>query len=131
MGLQDLNDELYGRDFHLERTRHTTAYEPGTVATPEATQSFEAQAAWSSNRLTEAEMLAKKAKKKRIMHIAFGGLAVLVLLAGVTLKVRSLLYSEESIDISISGPRQVASAEASEFTVIYSNHNWSSLRMRR
>ena len=72
-------------------------------------------------------MLAKKAKKKRIMHIAFGGLAVLVLLAGVTLKVRSLLYSEESIDISISGPRQVASAEASEFTVIYSNHNWSSL----
>lgn len=127
MGLQDLNDELHGRDFHLERTRHATAYEPGTVAAPEATQSFEAQAAWSSDRLTEAEMLAKKAKKKRIMHIAFGGLAVLVLLAGVTLKVRSLLYSEESIDISISGPRQVASAEASEFTVIYSNHNWSSL----
>ena len=129
MGLQDLNEELHSRDFHLERVRHATPYEPGVVPPTgsEGEQPEASPTAWVSGRLTEAERVARQAKRKRMLRIGVGVLAAVVLLGGVIFKVRSLLYSEEKVALTVTGPHQVASAETSEFTVTYSNQNWSPL----
>lgn len=127
MGLNDLNEELHGRELHLDRTRHATPYEPGEALSPTTAEQFQSQPTWEAQRLTEGEILARRAKRKRFLMITLGSVAFLVLFAGVTLKVRSLLYSEASIDLSMNGPRQVASAETSEFTLVYRNQNWSAI----
>nr|MBP7811800.1 hypothetical protein [Candidatus Moranbacteria bacterium] len=48
-------------------------------------------------------------------------------LIGSVFKIRALIYSEEQITLAVDGPRQVASAESSEFTVVYGNRNWSAM----
>lgn len=127
MGLQDLNEQLHGRDFHLDRARPVTPYEPGGSSESGSTESFAAQEPWTSTRLTEAQVVEKRVRWKRIVTIVLGGVACCALLAGVVLKVRSLLYSEDGVSVALNGPRQVASAETSEFTIVYGNQNWSSI----
>lgn len=130
MGLEDINEELHGREFHLDRLAGTAPYDPTAVTGTDAAakrEAFHTEGSWKSGQVSEESILSKRKKWKRILTLSSGVLVVLVLLGGVTFKVQSLLYSESKISFSVNGPRQVASAESSEFTVVYSNKNWSAV----
>lgn len=131
MGLQDLNEELHSRDFHLDRTLGHTAYDPMTPGddAAEKQRAFEAAGKWQTTARPSGDMIfMQQEKRKHRMAIALGGFALVALLVGSVVKIRSLMYSEDQITLVVNGPRQVASAESSEFTVIYRNKNWSAIK---
>lgn len=131
MGLQDLNEELHSRDFHLDRMLGHTAYDPTAPGdgTGEKRQAFEAAGKWRTTVRPGEEMIfMQQQKRKHRVALALGGIAVMALLIGSVFKIRALIYSEEQITLAVDGPRQVASAESSEFTVVYGNQNWSAMK---
>ena len=131
MGLQDLNEELHGRDFHLDRMSGHTAYDPTDPGdkTGEKRQAFEAAGKWQTTaRPGEEVIFMQQQKRKHRIALAVGGIAVVALLVGSVVKIRSLMYDEGQISLVVNGPRQVASAESSEFTVVYRNRNWSAMK---
>ena len=130
MGLDDLNEKIHGRDFHLDRMTESSPYDPAAIAdadTLEKRQAFEKTESWQSNRMTEEALLSKQHQRKKILSFVLGGCALVALLGGIVFKVHALLYSEGNITLEITGPRQVASAESSDFTVVYGNKNWSAV----
>jgi hypothetical protein len=130
MGLRDLNEELHSRDFHLDRMSHDTAYDPAASGSEagEKRHAFEETGAWQPTPRPSGDVIfLQQEKRKHRIALVLGGMAILALLIGSVFKIRSLMYSEEQILFSVNGPRQVASAELSEFTVVYSNQNWSAL----
>lgn len=91
-------------------------------------ESFGVTGAWQATPRPGADVLfLQQQKRKRWGMLLLGGVALLVFLLGAVVKVRSLLYSEDQVSLSVQGPRQVASAESSEFTVVYSNRNWAAI----
>ncbi len=130
MGLQDLNEELHGRDFHLDRMQQHTEYDPTAPGAEagEKRQAFEVASKWQTTERPGGDVIfMQQEKRKHRIALVLGGIALCALLIGSVVKIRSLMYSEEQILLTVNGPRQVASAESSEFTVIYSNKNWSAL----
>lgn len=135
MGLEDLNEKLHGRDMHLDRARQHTPYDPGQGAIdPDMQSEFQKTETWSAplggNPSSAEEILfADISTRKRRRHIAFvlGGIALLMLLGGLVFKVRTMLFSEERVKVTINGPKGVASAEDTTFTVAYANDNWAGL----
>ncbi len=135
MGLEDLNEKLHGRDIHLDRARQHTPYDPGQGAIdPDMQSEFQKTETWSAplggNPSSAEEILfADISTRKRRRHIAFalGGIALLMLLGGLVFKVRTMLFSEERVKVTINGPKGVASAEDTTFTVAYANDNWAGL----
>ncbi len=130
MGLQDLNEELHGRDFHLDRMQQHTEYDPTAPGAEagEKRQAFEAASKWQATARPSGDVIfMQQEKRKHRIALVLGGVALCALLIGSVVKIRSLMYSEEQILLTVNGPRQVASAETSDFTVIYSNKNWSAL----
>lgn len=131
MGLQDLNEELHSRDFHLDRMPEHTVYDPTGPGdgTEEKRQAFEAAGKWQTTvRPGEEVIFMQQQKRKHRIALVLGGIAVSALLVGSVFKIRSLMYSEEQVVLAVNGPRQVASAESSEFTVVYRNRNWSAIK---
>lgn len=135
MSLEDLNEKLHGRDIHLDRARQRTPYDPGQGAIdPERASEFQQQEVWSdvtvkSPSSAEEILFADISARKRRRRIAFvlGGIAALMLLGGLVLKVRTMLFSEERIEVTLTGPQDVASAEEITFVVAYANNNWAGL----
>ena len=130
MGLQDLNEELHGRELHHARMSEHTVYDPTTPGNQAngKRQAFESAGEWqTTNRPSGDVVFMQQEKRKHWIVLSLGGIAIVTLLVGSVFKIRSLLYSEEQILFTVNGPRQVASAESSEFTIIYSNKNWSDL----
>ncbi len=130
MGLQDLNEELHGRELHRARMSEHTVYDPTTPGNQAngKRQAFESAGEWqTTNRPSGDVVFMQQEKRKHWIVLSLGGIAIVALLVGSVFKIRSLLYSEEQILFTVNGPRQVASAESSEFTIIYSNKNWSDL----
>ena len=136
MGLEETNESLHGRDAHLERAREHTAFDPeGSTPDPEKLSEFQKTETWEtaaplpvapqvSNKIQFVDE--KKSRRKKIA-IALGSIALVLLLGGIVFKVRALLFDEKRTELSISGPKDVASAEPVNFTFTYSNHNWSEL----
>lgn len=131
MGLQDLNEELHSRDFHLDRMSGQTAYDPTDPGdkTGEKRQAFETAGKWQTTARPGEEMIfMQQQKRKHRIALVVGGIAVVALLVSSVIRIRSLMYDEERISLVVNGPRQVASAESSEFTVVYRNRNWSAMK---
>lgn len=130
MGLQNLNEELHSRDFHLDRMPGHTAYDPTAPGdeTGEKRHAFETGGKWQmTDRPGEEIIFMQQQKRKRRAALVIGGVVIFTLLVGSVFKVRTLRYSEEQIILAVNGPRQVASSESSEFTVVYGNRNWSAM----
>ena len=135
MGLEDLNSKLYGRELHLDRnTHHADSFDPAEVTPVSDTVSqFKETGAWqklpSEIEKTKEEIAREESKKKLRKRIALvlGGIALLLIVGGVVFKVRSLLFSEDKIQTSFSGPYDVASGELTTFSFEYANDNWSQL----
>lgn len=131
MSLQELNDKLHGRELHLDRTREHTAYDPGTEQeNPETVAQFQETEVWREPTVPSQEAVAAdfaKQQRRRKIALIIGGIAGLILLGGIVFKIRSMLFSEERVELGISGPKNVASAESVTFTVSYANDNLASL----
>lgn len=120
---------------HLDRARQHTSYDPGQgTADPNVGAQFQKTEAWrdpigSSASPVQELMFSDISTRKRRRRIALvlGGIAALILLGGLIFKVRTMLFSEERVEIAFSGPKNVASAEETTFTVTYANNNWAGL----
>ncbi len=131
MALQELNDKLHGRELHLDRAREHTPFEPGQDnVSQETLQTFQTTEAWQEHTPDLSERLAldlAKQKKRRKIAIIIGSIAGIILLGGLVLKIRSMLFDEDRVEISFSGPKSVASAEMIAFTFNYGNDNLAAL----
>lgn len=131
MSLEDLNEKLYSREASPEQTRETTPYAPGQTASDETLSGFQKQEEWQdlsapSRAAVLAGSLREKLFQKKTLILA--GLALLVLVGGAAYKVHSMLFGEERVAITVSGPKDVASAEPSTFKLAYANRNWAPLK---
>lgn len=135
MSLEELNEKLHSRDAHLDRTRPRSAFEPGSpTGSPETQVAFQRTETWRDApsvppASAQALLFSDISKRKRRRQIAWavGGMAALALLGGLTYQVRTSLFSQERVKLSITGPQDVASAETVTFTVTYANQNWAGL----
>jgi len=134
MSLNDLNEKLYNRDASLDdRGVPHTDFDP-EYATTDANEKaqFQEKKLWQTPEkpvdvTTQVKQVAQNKWTKKISFV-LGGLALLVLLGGTVYKVRSLLFNENSIFISVAGPKDVPSAEQTTFVITYANNNWSGLQ---
>lgn len=134
MGIEELNEKLHGRDVHLGRVEQHTPFDPGQETKDHVLESrFEKTEGWQvptpKPSLVQRLTVADVATRRRRKHIAItlGVIAGVILLGGLIFKVRSMLFSEERVDLSLEGPKDVASAEEVTFTVTYTNNNWAGL----
>jgi hypothetical protein len=138
MPLQELNDKLHGRDVHLDRTRIPDRFDPEkSVDVSKVTSQFQQTEQWGASSLPKKiemavpqpvqAMLAhddRAKKRRRMMAFFLGGIALVLLIGGILVKVRSGLFSEQNITIDLSGPVEIASAEKVSFDFTYANSNW-------
>lgn len=135
MGLEDLNEKLYGRDVHLDRAKEHTPFDPeeGAKADPNLGVQFQKKEEWQAPvqapPIEPGIVFADISTRKRRKHIALflGGLALVILIAGLVFKIHGMLFTEERVTLSISGPKDVASVEETTYTIVYTNDNYSKL----
>ncbi len=135
MSLEELNDSLHSRDTHLDRARQTVSYEPGgqerNNALDNKVEAFRHTETWQpaseeasqlSSQGVTLEARASHHKRKQWLFFV-GGLTLLLLVGGLIYKLRLPVFSDQKVDIQISGPRDVASAEPTTFTFTFTNNN--------
>ncbi|MFZ2187059.1 MAG: hypothetical protein WAV46_00280 [Candidatus Moraniibacteriota bacterium] len=136
MALEDLNEKLYGRDIHLGRAEKQNAFDPKQgIADPSVTAQFQKQETWQAPVAKQppaaepgirfADLTTLKRRKRIALFL--GGLALIVLLGGAVMKIRGMLFAEDRVSVSISGPKDVASVEETTFVVTYTNDNLAGL----
>lgn len=132
MALEELNDTLHSRDLHLERVRKPTLFEPQGVQTdPTAVSEFHqtetweasaqkgAQVAFDTRKITEK----KRGPRRKIIAMILGGIAFLLLVFGVAVKLHLMFFSADSILVTLRGSDTATSAEPVTFTFEYTNNN--------
>ena len=121
MGLQDLNENLYDRDFNKKSidTQYGNQSDAGT-------KDFQSQA-WGEKAIPSIQTIDESIhkKRKRIL-IALGVAGIVVLVLGAFF-VRNMLFADTKVSLVIDGPKSVASAESVTFSLQYSNDNWVAL----
>lgn len=134
MSLDELNEKLYGRDVHINREKHTP-FDPGQGASDPNVQSqfqrtedwraSKAKRTWSIRELLFTDVSGTRRFKRRT--IAFGIFGTLIIIGGLIFFLRAMIFSEERVQVTVSGPQSVASAEEVTFAVTYENDNWRKL----
>ncbi|MDD2766981.1 MAG: hypothetical protein PHH40_04485 [Candidatus Moranbacteria bacterium] len=132
MSLEDLNEKLHGRDVHLDRTVQHTPFDPEHVSEDSSIkEQFQEKEVWQAplkpTDPVQTLQSVKNNKWTRKISFILGGLAIIFLLGGTVYKFRTLLFSENQVNITISGPKDVPSSEETAFTLTYTNNNWSAL----
>lgn len=132
MSLEDLNEKLHGRDVHLDRTVQHTPFDPEHVSEDSSIkEQFQEKEVWQAplkpTDPVQTLQSVKNNKWTRKISFILGGLAIIFLLGGTVYKFRTLLFSENQVNINISGPKDVPSSEETAFTLTYTNNNWSAL----
>lgn len=132
MALEELNETLHSRDIHLDRVRKPTPFEPQGVQTDptevsefhqtetwEASAKKGAQVAFENRKITEK----KKGPHRRMIAMILGGIAFLLLIFGVAVKLHLMFFSPDRILVTLRGSDMVTSAEPVTFTFEYTNNN--------
>lgn len=124
MGLQDLNEDIYRRDY-ADGREAKTEYDPGNSDSAKDVQ-FGASA-WGVNETpTKTSAFSKIgeffATKWKWVIVTLSSLIFLVLLANLTV-IGEMLFTDDRIDMRIVGPSEVASAETVEYAIQYTNGN--------
>lgn len=123
MGLQDLNENIYRRDYENDRKTHSD-FAPGMDASGGVefgASRWELSAApvkktiWSGAR----DFFAMKWKW---IIIGLSSLLFLVLIVNLAF-IRGMLFTDDRVSLEIAGPKEVASAETVQFVVRYGNGN--------
>lgn len=124
MGLQDLNEDIYRRDYADGRESHTE-YDPGN---PDAKGDVRFKSdTWGVNETPVKTSTFSKigeffATKWKWVIVALSSIIFLVFLANLTV-ISEMLFTDDRIGISVVGPSEVASAETVEYTLRYDNGN--------
>lgn len=132
MGLEDLNERIYKRDYE-GGTPQETEFDPGnTEVSPGEEISFRSDE-WTK----ESEAVANRTFRERVedffatkwkwVVIGVASVAFIALLANLAF-LRAMLFSNDRVSVAISGPKEVASAETVEYTVEYGNRNLLAVR---
>lgn len=131
MALQDLNEKLYNRDANFNREEKDIFDPKNKVSDETAQNQFQQKGLWQKpvRGMDPIEIVADVTHKKSVRYATFSlvGLVVIALLIGGTIKIRSMLFDETNVSVSISGPKDVVSAEEMTFVVTYANKNWGKL----
>ncbi len=122
MGLDDLEKDIYGREFENARDMKT-AYDPGdTRKGDEAPVPFDAER-WKGAVPASSTPLERFRKAvRRYWKIEVSVVVLLLLVPGIFL-VRSAVFSPERFAVGISGPTEVASGETVSYRVSWENAN--------
>lgn len=138
MGLTELNDRLHSRDLHLDRTRKPDTFRPeSAVADTDTLAQFHKTEGWGNESLpSKVELVIpepveaiissddRARKRRKTLAIIFGGMAALLLVGGILMKLRANIFSQDNITLEFTGPADVAGAELSTFDLEYANTNW-------
>lgn len=141
MSLEELNDKLHARDAHLDRARQPDAFRPDENRTnPETVSQFQRTESWGDDSLPPKHELKlpepvqavvfpdeRGKHRRKMLAIALGGMAVVLLIGGLLVKLRSGIFSEESVVIALLGNAETRSAELATFDFEYRNDNWMSI----
>lgn len=141
MSLEELNEKLHARDAHLDRARSHDVFRPDeNQASSEEAASFQQTAAWGAESLppkTEFKVPEpvqaviapdeRGKRRRKMLALTLGGIALLLLIGGMLAKVRSNIFSEDSIVVSFTGSGETKSAELTTFDFEYANNNWMNI----
>lgn len=138
MGLEELNEQLHGRDFHVDRTRRKDTFTPGNQPEGQGASKFRKTEEWNESSLPKEFILAEPVraivspddatkKRRKLIALVLGGIACVLLIGGVILKIRAGLFSPENIVLNIVGGGSAGSAELVTFDFEYTNNNWMDL----
>lgn len=140
MSLEELNDKLHGRDAHLSRTRTPDIFHPEENKTnPEVISQFQQTKGWGEDslpaKLKVPEIIQpviapdeRGKKRRKMLALILGGLAVILLVGGIVFKLRTGIFSEDNIAIGLFGPAEAKSAELVTFDFEYANNNWMDIK---
>ncbi len=121
MGLQDLNEDLYERDF--SKRKIDTQYGNQALGGGKDFQSQD----WREKVVPSVQAVdASLHTKRKWMLVALGVGAVIFLVLGAFF-VRKMLFADTKVSLAIEGPKNVASAESVTFSLQYANNNWVAL----
>lgn len=140
MSLEELNDQLHSRDMHLDRTRQHDVFRPDEHTSTDATNPFQQGTTWGKESLPPKQdfgipesvqtIIAPNEQgkhRRKMVALLLGGLALLLLIGGVIMKMRSGIFSEDNITLTLNGAGEVKSAEMTTLSVEYENDNWMGL----
>ncbi|NTW13494.1 MAG: hypothetical protein HGA31_00490 [Candidatus Moranbacteria bacterium] len=126
MGLQDLNERIHHRDFKSDRDMKTV-YDPGATH-----RDGEGGVGFDAEHWDESQIPIRKTMLRRFVEFSgrhwkwyVGGIVVLIVGAFVVnfSALRSMLFANERVTVSITGPANVASGAVVSFTVHWDNRN--------
>jgi hypothetical protein len=124
MGLEELNEDIYKRDYASSRDMKT-AYDPGEGLASSEGLPFSSQE-W------QVTSPVKKGKLASVYRFFFGSgrrmattvsMLFLCLCIAALPFIRSWLFDAVNITVAITGPKNVASAETVKYSFVYSNKN--------
>ncbi len=131
MGLEDLNEELYRRNVKIVRKQNDIFDPERKDSENTSADIFQKKELWQQpvKGMDPIEVLNETTYKKKVRIIAFviSGIIILSSLVVATIKIRSMIFDETQVVVSISGSKDVVSAEEIPFNVNYENNNWGSL----
>lgn len=130
MSLKDLNETLHSRDAHMDRAREHVPYDPLEPEDKQPVIEFTNTEEWKEpeQKRSPFEFLGETAEiRRKRVALVLGGMALIALMIGAVVKIRSALFDESNVGVSISGPKSTASAEMVTFSIHYENKNWGSL----
>jgi len=136
MALDELNDKLHSRDFHADRVRHSTVFDPQNTPSnsdgelPVLNQTETWRDPGERVEKVQESLAPRTSNKKyvKILVIALSTITLIAIALGIAMQVRSSLFSEEKIKVSFSGLSDVSSAEQVTYIFEYNNDNFSSLK---
>lgn len=128
MALDELNNRLHSRDFHTDRASRPTFPDGEGVLGEESVQMNQTEV-WQESEPKKDFLFFGLLSRKYLQPIllTLGGIAVVAIVFGVAMMIRSSLFQEEDIQLHFSGPNDVASTDAAAFIFEYDNDNWLDL----
>lgn len=131
MSLEDLNEQLHGRDAHLDRARLTPQEDHTAEEIAREQVAFQQADDWrTAAPKVEKDVYIvnpKSNKRKKILRWSLGILGAALVLGAAAFAAYTFFQRQSAVGIKIEGPQNVASAEPVSFTVIYTNDSWSEI----
>ena len=122
MGLQDLNEDIYARDYQNDR-KVQSDYVPGAETSGEigfGTDQWELSKGRRGG--LGSKLLDFFATKWKWIVIGLSSVLFIALITNLAF-LQGMVFSDDRVDLGITGPKEVASAESIQYTVRYSNGN--------
>jgi len=126
MSLYEIKNKLYKRENDEKLSElGRTGFDPRFAPMDIAKKSFSKEDAW----IAEAEQ--SRLAKRRIWKTGFiiaGGLVLFILLLWGFFKFRQTAFSQDRVEVSLSGPQEIMSGKSLSYTIKYKNNNRATLK---